>query len=513
MFPGVPIVFCGADSRFLATQNLAQHITGISSLRDIAGTLEMALQIHPETQRVVVIVGAGIVDKKFERIARADLQAFASKLEFTWMQGAPLNELIEVTSRLPPHTVILYLVQLEDKNGHANVPILALEQISKATKAPIYVLWDTLMGHGVLGGRLATVEEEGFQAAQMGIRILRGEAPADIPVIDAKQNRAIFDGRELARWNIDEKRLPEGSLNLFPQDSFWDEHRFKIQLTLLIVGIQGFLIFALLMSRSRLRRSQSALRGEYDRRQQSEAVTSELRERLTRFSKERTLGMMTTGIAHEVNQPLSAIQNYALAGIRRSQRDTDETAKMSELFGKIEQQASRAGDIIQHIRILVSTDDAEMHPVSLDSILELVIQIMRPLAESQTCHLELRPATNLPLVLADEVEIQLVLVNLIQNALQSMESMTVSPEKVITIEYQQVNEQEVQISVADRGPGILPEKKEEIFEPFYSTHFGGMGMGLAICRVIIDVHGGKIWCTTNPDGGSIFHFTLRLAGN
>jgi ABC-type uncharacterized transport system substrate-binding protein len=186
LFPGVPIVFCSAESWFVAQLDLPPHITGVTTDVDYAGTLQMALQVHPGTRRVAVIVGSGRLDLESERAAREALQRFEDKVEFTWLQGLPLDELSETVAGLPGKTVILYLLQLKDKTGETYIPFNTLKQLSAVAGVPIYGLWDTLIGSGIIGGRMETAGDDGFQSAQMGLRILRGETPASIPV-DYKQ--------------------------------------------------------------------------------------------------------------------------------------------------------------------------------------------------------------------------------------------------------------------------------------------------------------------------------------
>ena len=243
----------------------------------------------------------------------------------------------------------------------------------------------------------------------------------------------------------------------------------------------------------------------------AETVSLRQRRTLEKFSKERALGVMATGIAHEINQPLIAIQNYAKAGKRRLRSDVDQTGKLDELLGKIEQQADRAGDIIEHIRTLVTTDVPEMHAVPLYPVLAQAIQIMEAEIENWGISVDVGPVADLPAVLADELHIQLVLVNLLQNALRSVKFMEDMADRVVSIEVHQINDREVQVSVADRGSGIRPDRVADIFEPFYSDKGDGMGMGLAISRIIIEAHGGRIWYEPNPSGGAILNFTLRLA--
>jgi len=511
LFPGVPIVFLGADYRFVASRQLAPNVTGISSYLDFAGTLELALHVHPRTRRVAVIVGSGDVGRQIESDARSALQPFEDRLEFSWLRGLPLAELTEAVSKLPDDTVILYLAQLQDRTGKTYVPVNTLRDLSLVTNTPIYGLWDTLLEHGLIGGRMVTLKEDGFQAAQMALRILRGEAPAAVPVVHREGNRAVFHGPELARWNIGEGRLPADSRIIHRQLSFWEEYRTEITIAVLVIGIQGLLILALWLNQARLKQARIALQDEFNRRRQAEVVTASQRRRLAKFSKERTLGALATGIAHEINQPLIAIQNYAQAAKRRLHSDPAQTAKLNELFDKIEQQSGRAGDIIQHIRMLVTSDDAELRPVSLYTLLDHVTRIIGVEFETRGCRIDYRPRPDLPEVLADELQIQLVLVNLLLNAAQSMQSLEDKADKRVLIDIDPINDREVQVSVADRGPGIPADRLEGVFEPFYSDKVDGMGVGLAVCRDIIEAHGGRIWCTPNPSGGAIFRFTLRAA--
>ena len=137
--------------------------------------------------------------------------------------------------------------------------------------------------------------------------------------------------------------------------------------------------------------------------------------------------------------------------------------------------------------------------------------MMEPETESRGCQIQCTPRADLPAVLADALHVQLVLVNLLQNAMKIVCSDDCH-DKRISVEVGPGGDQEVQVSVSDRGPGVPPDRVGDIFEPLYSGTSGGMGMGLAISRAIIDAHGGRIWYEPNPAGGATFAFTLRAAG-
>jgi len=512
LFPGVPIVFVGADERVVSSRNLRPNITGITGFADIAGTLELVLRIHPDTEQVAVIVGSGPVDKRFEDDAREAFRPFEGRVEFAWLQGLPVEELAKAAAGLPRRTVILYLVQTEDRAGRSYVPRTVLQTLSSAAKAPVYGLWDSLLGHGIVGGRMAMVEEDGFQAARIAVRILRGESPGTIPVDFRKLNPAVMDGREMVRWKIDENRLPADVRIVSRPQSAWEERRTEIMVIISVVAVQGLLIAGLLRSRRRLERSQTALRDEYARRAEAETLAGRFRGRLARFSKERSLGTMATSISHEINQPLIAIQNYAQAARRRLESDAVDKSKLIELVAKIEGQAERAGAITQRVRELMASSNPALRPTPPCPLIEEVIRNIEPEAEHRGCRIDCRPDAGVPSVLADSLEVQLVLVNLLQNAMQSVCS-GVQYDRRIAVDVREIAKHEVQVSVTDRGPGVLPDEVAEIFETLHSGRSSGLGMGLTISRAIIESHGGKLWYEPNPAGGAIFRFTLQSAGS
>lgn len=343
------------------------------------------------------------------------------------------------------------------------------------------------------------------------VRILSGEAPAAVPIVDRDQNDAIFDARELARWKIDENQLPAGIRIVNRPHSYWGQYKTEISVVGLVVALQGLLIFVLLQNRASLRRAQAALQRENDANKQAHTNLLSLRAKLASISKERSLGSLATAIAHEVNQPLIAIQNYAQAARQRLESNIGQTTKIRELIEKTELQAVRAGEIIEHVRNLLITDDAELQTVPLDCLIEKTVRTMAPEIENQGCRIDQSVGADLPAVSADELMIQVVLVNLLQNALRSLATLENQADRVITIEGREINDREVQVSVADRGVGVSPEGVDQMFEPLYTSGEDSLGMGLAICRTIVNAHNGDIKYTPHPAGGAIFHFTLQVA--
>jgi C4-dicarboxylate-specific signal transduction histidine kinase len=383
-----------------------------------------------------------------------------------------------------------------------------LTRIAAASRAPVFGVFETYLGHGIAAGSIAGYEAQGRRAGDLVARVLNGEDPAAIGVRAPVESGCIADWRQLRHWGIDEGLLPAGCEIRFKGGTAWDRHKWQALAALGVILAQAALILALMLNHRRLRQAQATLADEYARRTQAEGLAARLRARLARFSRERSLGTMATSISHEINQPLIAIQNYAQAAKRRLQGNIDDKPKLIDLFAKIERQAERAGDITRRVRSLIGTSDLQLLPVSLCPLLEAVVRMMEPETEKKRCSIACRSVGDLPAVLADSLQVQLVLVNLLQNSMRSVCSSD-RYDKRMFVEASPINDREVQVSVTDRGPGVPPDRVADIFEPLYSGTKGGMGMGLAISQAIVEAHGGRLWYDPNPAGGAIFRFTLR----
>jgi len=511
LFPGVPIVFCAAVLSSEELEQLPPDVTGVTSKGDFSGTLKLISRLHPDMRQIALILGGSDLDTSVEPDVRKALRPFETRFEVIWLRGLPLPELIETTRELPLHTAILYVVQFGDRDGVSYVPRKVVQAVSKAASAPVYGLWDTLMGTGIVGGRLIPFEQQGVAAGKIARRILLGESPADIPVVRMERNPVVVDARQLKRWNIDERLLPEGSRILYREHSLWQDHRNAILVASGLIALQALLIAALLWNRKRLRLAQASLTEECDLRAQSEELTRRLQTRLGAADKQSTLGAFAGRIAHEVNQPLIAIKNYAQAAKRYVPTESTKGGKLTELLAEMEGEADRAGTIIRKIRKLLSSGQVDAVPVELDPVLKEVLVVMKPEADAHGCRVDYRVATPVPIVLADSLQVQLVMVNLLRNAIEATASYSQRGGASISINVRKTADQMVQVSVTDRGPGVPPEEVESIFDSLYSTKEGGMGVGLQTSQRIIEAHGGHIWCTPNPAGGAIFHFTIPAA--
>jgi len=508
IWPNAAIVFHSVPYRLLPERELESYVSGVPVRLEYETTIEMALRLRPETRRIAVVSGAADPDRVRLEFARKSLDSYSGRYEIQYIDGLSLADTIEAVRSLPEDTIVLYLMIFQDGDGTPLVPRDVLSQIASASSAPVFGVYETYLGHGIVAGSITTYYSQGARAGELVIRVLNGEDPAAIGIQSPAAPACFADWRQLQRWGMDADRLPEGCEIRFRQVTAWERYRWQILgISILLLG-QAVLIAALLLHRKRLKDAQRGLLDEAERRMQAETVASNLRERLARFSKDRSLGTMATSISHELNQPLAAIQNYLQAARMRLQSIPGDTAKLAELFTKAEGQAERAGAITRRVRALVNRSEIQLLPVIPGPLVEEVVQIMAPEFESRGCLLESTLADDLPAVLAESLEVQLVLVNLLHNAMESV-CRGDQYDKRICLDVRQAGQGKVQFSVVDRGGGVSPDQVDDLFESLVSGTREGMGMGLAISRAIIEAHGCHLWYEPNPEGGAIFRFTLR----
>ena len=242
-------------------------------------------------------------------------------------------------------------------------------------------------------------------------------------------------------------------------------------------------------------------------RQQTEARLQELQSELVHMSRLTAMGEMASALAHELNQPLSAIANY-LKGSRRllENRVDDQSALLRDAMDKAADQALRAGEVIRRLRDFVARGESERTVESVKKLIEEASALALVGAKDQGVRVRFQFDPTVDRVLADKVQIQQVLLNLLRNAIEAMEG---SPKRELVISAAPADDHMIAISVADTGCGIAPEMTTQLFQPFMTTKRHGLGVGLSISRTIVEAHGGLIGAEPNPGGGTIFRFTLR----
>jgi len=239
--------------------------------------------------------------------------------------------------------------------------------------------------------------------------------------------------------------------------------------------------------------------------QTHERRLQDLQGELVHVSRLTALGEMASAMAHELNQPLTAAANFMKGCLVLIDRQPEDRTRLKQMIAQGAEQALRAGDIIRRLRDFVSKGESDRRVEHLRPILEDAAALAMVGAPERSVRLVFDCDPGIDLVLADKVQIQQVVLNLIRNAVEAMEH---SARKEIVLGVRQAPEDMAEVFVRDTGHGISAEAAERLFQPFVTTKAQGMGVGLSICRTIVEAHGGRIWMEPNPNGGAVFRLTL-----
>ena len=241
----------------------------------------------------------------------------------------------------------------------------------------------------------------------------------------------------------------------------------------------------------------------------AEDYARQRQEELAHVARVNTIGEMASGLAHEINQPLSAIINYSQGCIRRLQ---DEQLDSKALLGALEQitgQSQRAAAIIQHLRNFVTKGELQRMPTNISKLVRETLVFIAAEAKKSHVTVESNLSDDLPLIHVDAIQIEQIIVNLLRDALEAMRDCDYG-NHCLQIQTRLAQSGNIELAVSDTGPGLIGDDAEQIFAPFYTTKPGGMGLGLAISRTIAEAHGGQLWARPNPDRGVTFHLYLPV---
>jgi PAS domain S-box-containing protein len=627
VFAGIPIVVCSmfeSEAAELEKRGLRQGVTGGILKEDIGDLLPLIRTLQPATRRIALVGGAAETDKYLYAVIRHALQQRASDLEVIELAGLVMPQLLERVGSLPPDSVVLYISVFVDGAGWQFVPREALSMVSRAANAPVFGLFDSYLGYGIVGGHQISFAAQGRKAADIALRILAGESPGAIPITAADTHPCEFDWRELKRWGIPEAALPPGSTVINKEFSVWEAYRWPIVGIVFLGLIETLLIAGLVVNLSQRRRAEKALasseirfrtvadythdweywsapdgslnyvspsceritgyspqefvdnpslryeiiiaedRGIWDRhkddarsefksqeiqfrilardgnirwidhgcqpvidqkgqfqgfrasnrdvtaRKVAETKAQHHRDELSHVTRVTALGELTSSLAHELNQPLAAILNYANAAQRFLAGAEPNLNKVSAALHGIIRDDQRAAEVIRSVQALLKKQDPHYSVLDLNSVIQEYLDLLPGDSIMKGLSIVTELAPGLPRVWGDRVQLLQVLLNLTLNAVAAMNHVMLDiPRLVVTTEFRE--DLGVKVSVRDFGVGLDEDHQERLFEPLYTTKPEGLGMGLAICQNIIQAHGGSIWAENNPDQGATFCFTLPIA--
>ena len=502
VFPNAAIVFCGIDARELAGRTLGPNVTGVLVKREFKPTLDLALRLHPGTKQVTFVAGTSDFNRFWRDRALAELRQFEGRVRLVDLTDLPMESIRQEVSRQPEHSVILYLHLFRDGAGKTFSPNDSLALIAERANAPIYVFFDQYVGLGAVGGSVYSVATHGEKAGETAVRILRGERPGNIPVVDAGASVNLFDARQLRRWGVAESALPGDAIVRFREVSFWEKYRWHVLGAAAVMATQAALIVALFFQLRRRRVAEEA-------RRRAAADAQAKRAELAHVARVASLGELTATLAHELNQPLAAIGSNAAAAQQFLAGPEPDVAEVRETLADISADTQRAGEVIGRLRAMLKRGTpAEFVPVDLNDAIRAVEHIARADAVRHQITVDLDLGRDLPSTMGDPIQLQQVVMNLMLNAFAAMNHPRLPNRRLLVRTRVAPDGAHVRAEFEDTGIGIAAEVIDRLFEPFVTTRADGLGMGLSICRTIVDQHRGEIRAANNPAGGATFSLTL-----
>lgn len=500
LFPRVPIVFYSGIRPKPEMLARRPNTTGLVVFANFRKSLDTALQLQPLANQVFVVSGSLERDKRFEAEAREELKDYRRDITINYLTDLSPAELITRTATLPRKSIILYVwQQARDSQGKLLESADVVSLITPTASAPVFAMSSPLIGRGIVGGYVYTLEGGSQRAAEM-VRQIAAGTPVDSIPIEPVPTTPIFDWRELQRWKIDEQALPAGSQVVFKELTFWQLYKWRIVLIAALFLLQTSIIAVLLIERKRRKRAKELLdqlNAELETR--IEARTAALN------AKSRELESFAYSVAHDLKAPLRGIDGYS-------------RLLLEDYAGKLD----REGQVF--LRTIQSSTD-EM----TELIDDLLAYSRLERRELKTGRLELAPLVNLiveekkrdagrPIdfvinvnggtVTADVSGLSQSLRNYLDNAIK-FTGRTTQPRVEIGA---RENGAKCLLWVRDNGIGFDMKDHERIFEIFQrlsaSDDYPGSGIGLALVRKAMERMGGRAWAESKPGEGATFYLEI-----
>jgi signal transduction histidine kinase len=494
LFPTSPMLILGADLRRIPGATLTENDTGVLLDLDLPAYIENILRLRPETTNVAVVVGNSPVERYWTGELQRAFQPFADQVKIEWFNDLTFDEMLKRAASMPSHYAIFWFLLSEDAAGVTYSQDRALESLRQVSAVPVFGMGDYELGRGIIGGPLMQTQKLGQEGADVALRILKGETPGGINAPYVLFGPPRYDWRELRRWNISERSLPGGGVVQFREPSVWQQYRWQIALIAAVILAQSFLIgYVLFQSR---------------RRRAAEAEAAERRVEVMHLTRVAVLGELSGAIAHEINQPLTAILSNAQAALELLQQKSPNLAEIREAISDIVDEDNRAGEVITRLRTLLKKGEREVEQIDINDLVRSTIALLRSELISRRIEVKTDLSSSLSTTWGDSVQLQQVLLNLLMNA---MDAMTSTPEshRQITIRSRVTQPNMLEVRIRDRGTG-LGDNKADLFKPFYTSKTHGLGLGLSICSTIAQAHGGKVTLANHENSGAVAALSLPV---
>ena len=497
LFPRVPVVHAAVERVLLrAREPLPAGVVGVPVDYDWTPTIDLALRWHPRARRLVIVTGASAADREFEAKLRQDTAGFAGRAEAEFLMGLPMGEVLERLRGLGGDAVVVTPGTFRDGEGRDFTPARSVELMAATSAAPVYGGFDTQLGKGIVGGMMPSFEAIGRQTGEIVNELLAGADAASLRLPGVTPRSLHLDWRQIRRWGIDEKAIPRDAVVHFRPPTLLEVYRDEVLIALAVFALQAGLIGWLLVERRR--------------RRLAEAAEQSRRLELAHASRLAVAGELTGSIAHEINQPLGAILSNADAAELMLSSGGDRRDELRAILADIRRDDLRASEVIRRLRTLLGKHEVERRPFELNDAVREINSVLGAEARRRRLTLEIRPAPVSVTVVGDRIEVQQVIMNLVLNAMDAVADVP-DDRRTVVVSVEKVA-RDVDVAVRDRGRGIAAEHLPKLFDAFFTTKRGGMGLGLSIARTIAEAHGGRVWTEGAPGGGAVFHFELPVAG-
>jgi signal transduction histidine kinase len=494
LFPSVPAVFMGVDQRRISRIALTTHDALIVSDIDFQLIIENILKLLPNITNIAVVLGNSPTEQYWSEQIHVEAKPFENRVAFTWFNQLSFEEVLRRATALPPNTAIFFVLMLVDAAGVSHEEGKAMARLRAVTNAPIFGYSDVFLGQGIVGGPLISVSSVGERAASAAVRILGGESPASIDTPPIKPGTPKYDWRELQRWNISENRLPAGSEIYFRSPSPWEQYRLEISAGIAALLLQAAIISWLLVER---------------RRRLIASASAKCRREVVRLNRVTTANVLSSSIAHELNQPLGAILSNTEAAQVLLKADPPDLGLIGEILSDIVRDEQRASEIILGLRnMLNNRTEADLRFVDLNDAVRALVRIVALEMERRGVVLRTLLSAETLTVRCDPIHMHQVLMNLVMNGMDAMDGEP-RPHNLTIRTRRNAECDVVEVRISDSGKGISEDALTSIFDAFVTTKPQGTGLGLPIARTILESYGGDIWAE-NRQRGAVFSFRLPL---